>query len=215
MKIDNNLCLLSIENFGKLIVLLHQRSETGMKIAVFCGSGRGVNPIYAEKARQLGQLLVRQGHDLVYGGGKTGLMGVIADSVLEAGGNVYGVMPVALTDKEIQHTGVTELFIVADMHQRKAKMAELADAFIAMPGGIGTLEEIFEIWTWGQLGYHCKPCGFLNVDGYYDQLLSFISTVVEQEFMRPEYAQMMQVSESEEVLVELLKRYQAPVQKWS
>ena len=185
-----------------------------MKIAVFCGSGRGVNPIFAEKARQLGQLLVQQGHELVYGGGKTGLMGVIADSVLEAGGKVYGVMPVTLTDKEIQHSGVTELFIVADMHERKAKMAELADAFIAMPGGIGTLEEIFEIWTWGQLGYHYKPCGFFNINGYYDQLLGFIDTVVNQEFMRPEYAQMMQVSADSEQLLELLINYQAPAQKW-
>lgn len=186
-----------------------------MRIAVFCGSGCGVNPIFVEKARHLGLLLVQQGHELVYGGGKTGLMGVIADSVLEAGGKVYGVMPIALKDKEVQHTGITELFIVADMHERKAKMAELADAFIAMPGGIGTLEEIFEIWTWGQLGYHYKACGFLNVDGYYNQLLGFIDTVVGQEFMRPEYAQMMQVSADSETLLDLLTHYQAPAQKWS
>ena len=186
-----------------------------MRIAVFCCLGCGVNPIFVEKARHLGLLLVQQGHELVYGGGKTGLMGVIADSVLEAGGKVYGVMPIALKDKEVQHTGITELFIVADMHERKAKMAELADAFIAMPGGIGTLEEIFEIWTWGQLGYHCKACGFLNVDGYYNQLLGFIDTVVGQEFMRPEYAQMMQVSADSETLLDLLTHYQAPAQKWS
>lgn len=186
-----------------------------MKIAVFCGSGLGVNPIFAEEARRLGVLLVQQGHELVYGGGKTGLMGVIADSVLEAGGKVSGVMPVALIDKEVQHTGVTELFIVADMHERKAKMAELADAFIAMPGGIGTLEEIFEIWTWGQLGYHHKACGFLNVEGYYDQLLGFIGTVVDQQFMKPEYAKMMQVSADPSELLNMLQHYEAPKAKWS
>ncbi|WP_028470860.1 TIGR00730 family Rossman fold protein [Neptunomonas japonica] len=186
-----------------------------MKIAVFCGSGAGASPIFAEEAQRLGRLLVECGHELVYGGGKTGLMGVIADTVLQEGGKVYGVMPVALSEREIQHTGVTELFIVSDMHERKAKMAELADAFVAMPGGIGTLEEIFEIWTWGQLGYHQKACGFLNVDGYYDQLLGFIKTVVDQEFIKPEYADMMQVSTDPEELLDMLRDYEAPQEKWS
>jgi uncharacterized protein (TIGR00730 family) len=186
-----------------------------MKIAVFCGSGAGVNPAFTEEAQRLGRLLVAGGHELVYGGGKTGLMGVIADTVLQEGGKVYGVMPVALKAKEVQHIGVTELFIVADMHERKAKMAELADAFIAMPGGIGTLEEIFEIWTWGQLGYHQKACGFYNIEGYYDQLLDFITTVVDQKFMKSEYADMMQVSADPAELLGLLRHYQAPQEKWN
>lgn len=184
-----------------------------MKIAVFCGSAVGANPIFAEKAWHMGQLLVQQGHDLVYGGGKTGLMGVIADSVLEAGGKVYGVMPIALKEKEVQHTSITELYIVADMHERKAKMAELADAFIAMPGGIGTLEEIFEIWTWRQLDYHRKAFGFLNIDGYYDQLLSFIEAVITQEFMQAECAQMMKVSAEAESLLQLLQQNYS-TQEW-
>jgi len=186
-----------------------------MKIAVFCGSGSGSDAIFAEAAVGMADAMVSRGHELVYGGGKTGLMGTIADAVLECGGNVYGVMPKALRDKEIQHAGVTQLYIVNDMHERKAKMADLADAFIAMPGGIGTLEEIFEAWTWGQLGYHTKPCGFLNVDGYYDRLLDFIQHIADKQFMAQEYATMVQVDAAPDRLLDLLETYIPPKQKWS
>lgn len=186
-----------------------------MKIAVFCGSSSGSKAIFTQHAQRLGKYIAEQGHALVYGGGKTGLMGIVADSTLAAGGEVYGVMPKALTDKEIQHQGLTQLFIVEDMHERKAKMAELADAFIALPGGIGTLEELFEIWTWGQLGYHHKACAIYNVDGYYDQLLAFVETMVENQFMREEYANMVQISDNPETLLALISQYQSPKEKWS
>ncbi|KAF0804856.1 hypothetical protein A6D6_02773 [Alcanivorax xiamenensis] len=185
-----------------------------MNIAVFCGSSSGVDPIYEQQARALARALVAQGHGLVYGGGRVGLMGVIADAVLEAGGEVIGVIPQALKDREIQHTGITELHVVENMHQRKAMMAELADGFIAMPGGAGTLEEIFEVWTWAQLGYHHKPCGFFNVIGYYDGLIGFLEHMVDQGFMKPAYREMLTVDADPEVLVAAFADYQAPVAKW-
>ena len=141
------------------------------RVCVFCGSSHGVRPAYAAAARTLGRLLVERGLGLVYGGGNVGLMGVMADAVLEAGGEVLGVIPHALMAREIGHPGVTEMHVVDSMHERKALMADRADAFIALPGGVGTFEELFEAITWTQLGLHAKPCGLLNVDGFYDDLL--------------------------------------------
>ena len=138
-------------------------------IGIFCGSSAGEHPLYLDTARLVGRTLAQQGLALVYGGGKVGLMGAVADAALEAGGVVIGVMPRGLVEREIAHRGLTELHVVEDMHERKTKMAALADGFIALPGGAGTLEEIFEQWTWAQLGIHEKPCAFLNIKGYYDQ----------------------------------------------
>lgn len=185
-----------------------------MKIAVFCGSSSGNNPVYLEAARSLGKALARQQLDLVYGGAKVGLMGEVANSVIENGGRVFGVMPTALVEKEVAHQGLTELYIVKDMHERKSKMAELSDAFIAMPGGVGTMEEIFEAWTWAQLGYHQKPCCFLNVDGYYDHLLTFVDQMVSEGFLWETYRQMLQVSDSPQTLINLIESYQPPRTKW-
>ncbi|HEX7983819.1 MAG TPA: TIGR00730 family Rossman fold protein, partial [Duganella sp.] len=151
-------------------------------ICVYCGANAGVTPAYAEAARALGRALVDQNLALVYGGGKVGLMGVIADAVLAAGGEVTGVIPTALVEREVGHMGLTRQFIVKDMHERKAMMASLSDGFIAMPGGMGTLEELFEMLTWSQLGIHAKPIGLLNVDGFYDGLIDFIAHASGQGF---------------------------------
>ncbi|MCL6415011.1 TIGR00730 family Rossman fold protein [Aestuariirhabdus sp. Z084] len=185
-----------------------------MKVAVFCGSANGADPLYTDSARSLGRVLVEAGHELVYGGGKVGLMGVVADAVIDAGGQVVGVMPRALRDREIQHTGLTELHIVEDMHQRKAKMAQLADAFIALPGGIGTLEELFEVWTWAQLGYHGKPCGLLNIGAYYDALLTFLGQAVSQGFVADTHLDMLLVSQDPADLLDAFDRYSPPPSKW-
>jgi hypothetical protein len=146
----------------------------------------GSDPLFAETARALGAEMALRGIDLVYGGGHRGLMGVVADSVLEGGGRVYGVIPKALVDLEVAHTGLTELHTVASMHERKAKMTELTDAFIAIPGGIGTLDELFEAWTWNALGYHSKPFCLLNVGGFWDGLIAFVDHVTRSGFMSPE-----------------------------
>jgi uncharacterized protein (TIGR00730 family) len=160
---------------------------------VYCGANAGVSPRYAEAARALGRALVAQELSLVYGGGNVGLMGIIADEVLRVGGEVTGVIPTALIEREVGHTGLTRQFIVKDMHERKAMMAELSDGFIAMPGGMGTLEELFEMLTWSQLGIHAKPIGLLNVDGFYDSLAGFIRHATEQGFIRPQHAALMMV----------------------
>jgi uncharacterized protein (TIGR00730 family) len=152
-------------------------------LAVYCGSRPGLNPAWAEQARRVGHWIAQHGGQLVYGGGHNGLMGILADAALEAGGQVLGVIPQALVDKEFAHRGCTELRIVQTMHERKHIMAEEADAFLALPGGIGTLEEFFEVWTWRQLGYHNKPVGLLNHQGYYDSLLRFLEQSVAQQFM--------------------------------
>jgi uncharacterized protein (TIGR00730 family) len=157
------------------------------RVCVFCGSSEGGRPAYAEAARALGAELVRRELGLVYGGGSVGLMGTIADAVLAAGGEVIGVIPGPLASRELAHTGLTELRVVASMHERKAVMAELVDGFIALPGGLGTLEETLEILTWAQLGIHRKPVGVLNVEGYYDGLLRFLTHAVREAFVRPEY----------------------------
>ena len=143
------------------------------RLAVYCGSAVGSNAAFANAARATAEAMVENGVDLVYGGGRLGLMGLIADSVLELGGRVYGVIPTALVDLEVAHTGVTELHTVANMHERKAMMTDLADAFLCLPGGIGTLDELFEAWSWNVLGYHAKPLALLNVAGFWDDLVQF------------------------------------------
>lgn len=186
-----------------------------MKVAVFCGSSAGLDPVYTSAAAALGRFFAEQQIALVYGGGKVGLMGVIADAVMDAGGQVYGVIPVSLQSKELAHPGLTELFVVADMHERKAKMAELADAFVAMPGGAGTLEEIFEAWTWAQLGYHSKPCAFYNVNGFYDPLLQMITNMTQAGFLKSVHADMLIQADQPEALLQALQQYQPPQHKWA
>jgi len=160
-------------------------SDAENKICIFTGSRRGVLPEYADMAKQLARELVARGYGLVYGGGKVGLMNVLADTVLDLGGHVTGVIPNSLVSKEVAHRGLTDLRVVNSMHERKALMAELADGFIAMPGGIGTMEEFFEVLSGAQLGLHEKPCGLLNVRGYYDRLIQFIDYAVAQDFIKP------------------------------
>lgn len=185
-----------------------------MKVAVFCGSSSGSDPVFEAGARAMGKALAKAGHTLVFGGGKVGLMGILADTVLAHGGEVIGVIPRMLKDREVAHTGVTELFVVEDMHQRKARMNSLAQAFIAMPGGPGTLEEIFEVWTWAQLGYHEKPCAFYNVAGYYDQLFAFFDTMRDNAFLKPVYRDMLIVGDSPEGILERFADYTSPQSKW-
>ena len=159
-----------------------------LSVAVYCGSRFGDLPAYAEVARDLGRLIAQSGGSVVYGGGRVGLMGAVADAALAAGGPVIGVIPQALMDREVGHVGLTELHVVQTMHERKQLMAERADAFIALPGGIGTLEEIYEVWSWQQLGYHDKPVALLNVEGYYDALLDFMRVSFERGFVSaPQY----------------------------
>ena len=153
------------------------------RLAVYCGSAAGADPAFAETARELSREMAARGIDMVYGGGRLGLMGIIADTMLEAGGRVYGVIPQALVDHEVAHLGCTELHTVANMHERKAKMTELCDAFIALPGGIGTLDELFEAWTWNALGYHAKPFCLLNVHGFWDGLAGFMDHVSASGFL--------------------------------
>ncbi|OWW18536.1 TIGR00730 family Rossman fold protein [Noviherbaspirillum denitrificans] len=161
------------------------------RICVYCGSSAGASPAYAEAARMLAKAMVDDHIGLVYGGGNVGLMGVIADEVMRLGGEAIGVIPQALMDREVGHRGLSQLHIVKDMHERKAMMAELSDGFIAMPGGIGTLEELFEVFTWSQLGLHDKPIGLLNVNGYYDGLIAFLQHVVDERFLRKEQATLL------------------------
>lgn len=173
-------------------------------IGVFCGSSFGTNPAYTDAARALGALLGRERITLVYGGGKIGLMGVLADAALASGGKVIGVIPQSLLDREVGHVGLTDLRVVRDMSERKTLMAELADAFIAMPGGIGTLDELFEVWTWTQLGYHDKPCGLLNVADYFDPLIEFLDRATEQGFLRLSQRALLSVRRTPESLLEEL-----------
>ena len=158
-------------------------SDPTFSLCVYCGSRPGAEPAYAQVARSVGEWIGRHGGQLVYGGGRNGLMGIVADATLSAGGRVVGIIPTALVEKEWAHHGCSELLVVENMHERKRLMAENADAFLALPGGIGTLEEFFEVWTWRQLGYHDKPVGLLNLDGYYDGLMTFLHTSVQQQFM--------------------------------
>jgi uncharacterized protein (TIGR00730 family) len=160
------------------------------RICVFCGSSFGTRPEYAESARQIGRLIAESGLELVYGGGNVGLMGLVADAALAAGGKVIGVIPEALMRWEVGHLDLTELRVVASMHERKATMAELSDGFIALAGGIGTMEELFEVWTWGQLGLHAKPLGFLDVAGYYAHLHAFLDHMTAEGFLKPRHRQL-------------------------
>ncbi|HVE01219.1 MAG TPA: TIGR00730 family Rossman fold protein [Sphingomicrobium sp.] len=153
------------------------------RLAVYCGSAPGSTPVFADATRATAKAMIEAGVDLVYGGGRLGLMGLIADSVLELGGRVYGVIPQALVDIEVAHVGLTELHTVANMHERKAKMTDLADAFLALPGGIGTLDELFEAWSWNALGYHAKPFCLLNVEGFWDGLIEFMDHATESGFL--------------------------------
>ncbi|UFS58629.1 LOG family protein [Subtercola endophyticus] len=179
-------------------------------IAVFCGSSAGNDPVYLEAARHVGTTLAEQGIGVVYGGGHVGLMGAVADSALAAGGHVTGVIPQSLHDREVVNDTVSELFIVDSMHERKLLMAEKSDAFLALPGGPGTLEEITEQWTWAQLGIHQKPCGFLNVAGYYDPLITLVETMRERGFTHPRYTRMLHFSESIEDLLTVFRDYEPP-----
>jgi uncharacterized protein (TIGR00730 family) len=174
------------------------------QLAVYCGSAPGSDPAFAEAARATAAAMVREKIQLVYGGGRLGLMGLIADSVLELGGFVYGVIPQALVDIEVAHVNVTELHIVETMHERKAKMTELADAFLALPGGIGTLDEFFEAWSWNALGYHKKPFCLLNVNGYWDGLIEFIDHSTASGFMSEQRRAQLLVANSPEEALELL-----------
>lgn len=185
------------------------------RLCVFCGSSIGHKPAYADAARRIGTLLARRGIGLVYGGGNVGLMGVVADAVLDGGGEVIGVIPQALADREIAHTGVTQLHVVDSMHTRKAMMAELADGFIAMPGGVGTFEEFFEVVTWTQLGLHRKPCGLLNVAGFYTPLAAFIDQAVSEGFIKPVHRAAIVVDDDPERLLNTLGTIELPaVPKW-
>jgi uncharacterized protein (TIGR00730 family) len=185
------------------------------RVCVFCGSSPGVNPAYADAARRLGRTLASRGIGLVYGGGSVGLMGLVADAALAEGGEVIGVIPRALQLREVGHDGLTELLVVGSMHERKARMAELADAFMAMPGGLGTLEELAEILTWAQLGLHAKPCGLLEVAGYWRPLVAFFDHAVAEGFVRAEHRRFVLVGDTPEDLLERFAAYRAPpVQRW-
>ncbi|MEO8936681.1 MAG: TIGR00730 family Rossman fold protein [Burkholderiaceae bacterium] len=185
------------------------------RLCVYCGSSMGSLPSYRDAATALGGLLARRGIELVYGGGHVGLMGAVADGTLAAGGHVIGVIPRALMDRELGHAGIQELRIVADMHERKTMMAELADAFIAMPGGWGTIEELSEMLTWLQLGIHAKQIGLLNVDGYYDPLIAFAERMIDQRFVRAEHRSLMTVdADPEALLTRLMTPRVAPLDKW-
>lgn len=184
-------------------------------VCVFAGSSAGARAHFRAAAEALGRTLAERGIGLVYGGARVGLMGAVADAALAGGARVTGVIPDALLAKEVAHTGLTELRVVGSMHQRKALMAELADGFIALPGGWGTVEEFFEMLTWGQLGLHRKPCGLLNCEGYFDRLLAFVDHSIEQAFVRREYRAMISVAVSPAELLDLLDRYTPPlVEKW-
>ncbi|MCM3128092.1 MULTISPECIES: TIGR00730 family Rossman fold protein [unclassified Paenibacillus] len=179
-------------------------------IAVFCGSSEGSTSIYKESAAQLGQVLAKQQITLIYGGSNVGLMGAVADAVLEHGGRVIGVLPHFLQSREIAHKGLSELIMVDSMHERKAKMAELADGFIALPGGPGTMEEYFEIFTWGQLGLHQKPCGLLNINGYFNSLVSMFDVMEREQFMQPKYRSMILTDHTPEGILQQFSTYKAP-----
>jgi uncharacterized protein (TIGR00730 family) len=184
-------------------------------LCVFCGSGAGNDPAYAEAARTLGRTLADRGITLVYGGGHVGLMGVVADAALGAGGEVIGVMPKALVDREIGHAGLTKLHVVSSMHKRKAMMSGLSEGFVALPGGNGTLEEFFEVLTWAQLGEHDKPCGLLNVAGYYDPLLAVFDHMVERGFLSDSNRSLVLVESEPERLLERFEAYDPPNRpKW-
>ncbi|MFF2016888.1 TIGR00730 family Rossman fold protein [Paenibacillus sp. NPDC058177] len=179
-------------------------------VAVFCGSSEGASPVYREGAQKLGHELAERNITLIYGGASVGLMGAVADAVLEKGGKVVGVLPHFLQTREIAHNHLTELIVVDSMHERKAKMAELADGFIALPGGPGTLEEYFEIFTWGQLGLHDKPLGLLNIEHYYDALITMFDHIAAEKFMQEKYRSMVLVDTTAKGILDQFAAYNAP-----
>jgi uncharacterized protein (TIGR00730 family) len=185
------------------------------RICVFCGSNPGANPVYVETAARLGEFLAAENVELVYGGGRVGLMGKIADTVLARGGKVIGIIPEDLAIKEVAHQGLTELHIVNSMHERKAMMADFADGFIALPGGFGTFEEFCEIITWAQLGIHQKPCALLNVNGFYDHLIAMFDFSTAENFIRDEHRRLVLIGDEIENLYEQMKNYRPPeIEKW-
>jgi hypothetical protein len=184
-------------------------------ICVYCGSNPGRLPEYRQSARLLGYEMAARGLGLVYGGASVGVMGAVANAMLERGGQVIGVIPTSLATRELAHQGLDELIVVGSMHERKAKMAELSAGFIALPGGWGTIEEIFEMLTWAQLGFHEKPCGLLNVASYYDHLFAFLEYAIEQRFVKEEYRPTIMMDRAPAALLDLFERYRAPkVRKW-
>ena len=197
-------CMTSVEHGEKMT----------NSIAVFCGSAFGADSIFLETAQNVGKTIAQQGKTLVYGGGRSGLMGVIADNALKEGGKVVGVIPEILVNKELAHPNLTELHIVNNMQERKLKMSELSDGFIALPGGVGTFEEIFEQWTWAQLGIHLKPCAFLNVDGFYDDLIKFLEKSTEKGFTHPRFMQSLIHDSSIEKVMNQMDHFIAPEPKW-
>jgi uncharacterized protein (TIGR00730 family) len=180
------------------------------RICVFCGSSPGARPAYLHAAKQLGYTLTRRNIGLVYGGARVGMMGQIAEAVLEKGGEVIGVIPKGLVEKEVAFTGLADLRVVDSMHERKALMAELSDGFIALPGGLGTIEEFFEVVTWAQLGIHPKPCGLLNVEQYYKRLMDFLDHTVQEEFVEREHREMILMDKNPERLLQKFETYQPP-----
>ncbi|CCD39912.1 Lysine decarboxylase family [Candidatus Paraburkholderia kirkii UZHbot1] len=185
-------------------------------VCVYCGSATGARSVYSEAAKVFGRALVANNLSLVYGGGRVGLMGLIADEVLAAGGRAVGVIPELLLAKEVGHTDLTELIVVPDMHERKKQMADLSDAFVALPGGVGTFEEFFEVYTWAQLGYHQKPVGLLDVNGYYDRLMSMLRHTVDEGFMCAPYLDIIQVAAEPEEMIAKLAAYTPPAHdKWT
>ena len=185
-----------------------------MRICVFCGSNAGNDSAYADAAQSVGQGLVENDSQLVYGGGRAGLMGVVADAVLAAGGKVTGVIPRALVDQEIAHGGLTQLVVVETMHERKAKMADLADGFIALPGGVGTLEEIFEQWGWARLGIHAKPCAFFDVKGFFDPVRTMLDQMLRAGFIRKEHTDIITFASALGQILEAFRSYEPPANRW-
>jgi uncharacterized protein (TIGR00730 family) len=184
-------------------------------LCVFCGSSLGVRPEYADAARTLGRTLADAGIRLIYGGGRTGIMGALAESALAAGGEVVGIMPRGLWDREVGHTGLTSMHVVESMHERKALMSEMGGGFLALPGGLGTFEELFEVWTWAQLGIHRKPCAVLNAGGYFDGMLAFLDHAVAERFVDPQYRGMLLVGDDIDALLARMTAYRAPdVSRW-
>jgi uncharacterized protein (TIGR00730 family) len=185
------------------------------RLCVFAGSSAGRRESFRTAARELARAAVDRGYAIVYGGGRVGLMGILADAALAAGGEVYGVIPRALATKELAHVGLTRLDVVESMHERKARMAELSSCFVALPGGAGTLEEMFEVYTWAQLGLHRKPCGVLDVDGYWEDLSRQLDRAVDEGFLRLEHRRMLLAETDSERLLDLLEAYLPPVlPKW-
>jgi uncharacterized protein (TIGR00730 family) len=178
------------------------------RVCVFCGSSPGARPAYGEATAELARVLVAEGLGLVYGGANVGLMATLADTTLAEGGEVTGVIPRALVQREIAHNGLSDLRVVGSMHERKALMADLSDAFVALPGGLGTLEELLEVYTWAQLGLHRKPCALLDVDGYYAGVAEFLSHAVKERFLREEHRAMLIVERHPRVLIDRLKRFE-------